>query len=112
MNPTCTPTHHQVMLCTSLLALITVVLLTGYACDKGLAVCWAGGAFSLVGAALPFALCAVAGQSIAANGAALAPVWVLHVLLMAWTAVPLAVLPTVGVNIYPPTVRASGYNLG
>lgn len=101
------------MLCTSLLALIAVVLLTGWACDKGLPVCWAGGAFSLAGAALPFALCEVAGRYAPGSGpVALAPVWVLQILLMAWTAVPLALLPTVGVNIYTTSVRASGYCLG
>ncbi|KAI8471631.1 MAG: major facilitator superfamily domain-containing protein [Monoraphidium minutum] len=102
----------QVMLCTALVALIIVVLLTGWACDKGLPVCWTGAAFSFVGAALPFALCA-ATRALAPGGAGgLAGAWALQVLLMSLTAVPLALLTTVGVNIYPPPVRASGYNLG
>jgi hypothetical protein len=31
---------------------------------------------------------------------------------LGWTGFALALLPTVGVNINPPEVRASGYNLG
>lgn len=103
----------QVMLCTGLVALIAVVLLSGVACDRGIPICWTGIFIALGGAALPFALCAAAdGLSRGGQQGSLAAPWVAQVLLMAWTAVALCLLPTVGVSIYPPQVRASGYNLG
>jgi hypothetical protein len=101
------------MLATAQVVMICCALLGGWACDLGIAVCWAGAAVSAVGAPLPFALCALAGR-LAGGGAAgpLAGVWLLHVLVMGLVGVSVALLPTVGVNIYDPSVRATGYNLG
>lgn len=109
----------QLMFLTALFCKLGGVLATGWAEDRGLPLCWAGVANSVVGVALNFALAAVLRSNLpptAADGSRsgagfIAGVWVLQCALLAWTGSALSLLPPVGVNIYPTDVRASGYNL-
>ena len=97
------------MFLTALIAKLSAVLATGWAADIGMPVCWAGVVNSIGGIALNFVAGAVVHNYI--KGSSIAGPWIMQVVLLGRTGFGLALLPTVGVNIYPAEVRASGYNL-
>ncbi|KIZ04144.1 Putative proline/betaine transporter [Monoraphidium neglectum] len=101
----------QVMSITALTAKLGGVLLCGWLADKGMGVCIAGAANALIGVGLNFGLGKVVADYVKGSGA-LVGAWLMQVLLLGWTGFALALLPTVGVNIFSPDVRASGYNIG
>jgi hypothetical protein len=100
------------MFLTALVAKLSAVLLTGWAADRGMAICWSGVVNSLGGVALQFATAAVVNRTVASGGAGLVGVWVMQVILLGWTGWALALIPPVGINIFTPDIRVSGYNLG
>jgi hypothetical protein len=84
---------------TALTAKLGGVLLCGWLADKGMGVCIAGAANALIGVGLNFGLGKVVADYVKGSGA-LVGAWLMQVLLLGWTGFALALLPTVGVNIF------------
>ena len=97
---------------TALVAKLLAVLAAGFAADRGMPVCVAGAINALIGIGLNFVCGRVVADYTRGSGIIPAKPWVMQVVLLGWTGFALALLPTVGINMFPPEVRASGYNLG